>query len=459
MNESPALARLHRATLEARRTRAGVPVSRFAGFGAAPRTGKVPAKWQISHTALIALAKATARPAPQAASHPVPHPSPHPSPHPALQAARPPIFRRGLPARSFHGLGFSTVGAAGTAVGFIPVVGQYASAVMAIAGMLFHKKYFNVGQSNQVCQQLMALWQKYLTIQGHVAGRALGWPTMLQLFHASVGAGLYPGNAMHLSFHEGTLACAGHGNWADSFIGETLQGKPMSCAAHNCLPDALARFNPAAVPSGTPDAVYFIDQIVLPMNAHDAIPWIYNGAQNPQVHQLLYDLADAYLAAHLPNTTPYVEYPAGVAPGMGSSATGATGTSSVTGYPGVSTYATGTGSSGAVTTLPQLTQVGTDPTSGAPVYSSGSGYYEIQNGQAVPYTPTVTQSGQPALGAPTATAPATIPAGTVAALSTGGFSLSPTMLLLIGVGLVGAFGYAFMTEKGKRVAAHSEAKK
>lgn len=209
----------------------------------------------------------------------------------------------------------SAAAAGATAGSVVPIVGTAIGAVVgAIVGyLLASKKYFNVGNSNAQCQQLMQAWQSYTSIQGHVAGRALGWSTMQQLFHAAVGAGLFPGNNMHLQFHEGMLACAGHGDWVDDFLGINLQGQPVNnCGAHNCMADAFIRYQQqrSSVPAGTPDAIYFVDSILLPMNQSAAIPWVYQGAQSgPQVHQLFYDLADAYLAQNASGTTPYVEYP------------------------------------------------------------------------------------------------------------------------------------------------------
>lgn len=211
----------------------------------------------------------------------------------------------------------SKVGAAGasaaaTALGAGAIAGPIgiaAGAVIAIALTLFRKNYFDVASSNAACVQQQALWQKYLTIQGHVAGRALGWPTMQVLMHAATGAGLFPGNDMHLSFHNGTLECAGHGDWVDEFLSN---GDGPACGAHNCMADALAAFEQkrSSLAPGTPDAVFFVDNILLPMNASASIPWISNGARNAQVHQMLYDLADAYLAQGTSGTTPYVEFPA-----------------------------------------------------------------------------------------------------------------------------------------------------
>ena len=349
-------------------------------------------------------------------------------------------------------------------------IGLAVGAVIAIAVSLLTKNYFNVNQSNAACAQVQAAWQKYLTIQGHVAGRALGWKTMVVIFHGAVGSGLFPGNDMHLQFHEGTLQCAGHGDWADSFLGQTLQGNPVGCGAHNCMPDALKQFNQGSVPAGTPSAVYFVDSILLPMNQSDKIPWITNGAQNPQVHQLLYDLADAYLAQNSSGTVPYVEYPAAQAgtPTTGAEAAPGAATSAPT-----STSATAVAS--APTNLPATAapsggpiQVGTDPTTGLPVYQvpGQSTLYQLVNGSLVPYAPAQTNpmptpsgyyQAPAAQSAPVDTTGAA-PAGSTGAITTGGFQLSTSGMLLIGGGLLAAFIMSYMSEKGRHAAAKREKK-
>jgi hypothetical protein len=278
-------------------TRAGY-VGRLGAFAGAAS----PAQWQVDPAALLALAKQAA-------------------------GGKQPLGRLGRLAY-FRGFGLSPtadvaasavgskvaaagVSAAATALGAGAAagpIGLAAGAVVALALTLFQKNYFNVVDANAACAQEEALWQKYLTVQGHVAGRALGWPTMQTLMHAATGAGLFPLNSTHLSFHEGTLQCAGNGAWVDSFLSNGLGG--TSCSQNNCMINALQKFKTATVPAGTPDAVYFIDSIVLPMNAGDSIPWINSGASNPTVHQMLYDLADAYLAQNNVASTAYVKYPA-----------------------------------------------------------------------------------------------------------------------------------------------------
>jgi hypothetical protein len=207
----------------------------------------------------------------------------------------------------------SAIGTGAAAGSIAGPIGAAAGALVALAVSLFQKNYFNVASSDEQCQQVEALWEKYLAVAGHVAGRALGWPTMVLVFHGAVGEGLFPGNNMHLQFHEGTLQCAGTGTWVDEFLGDTIQMTPgPACGAENCMANALERFRSeqSAIPSDTPDAVYFVDSILLPMNQSAQIPWVYQGAQNAEVHQLLYDLADAYLAQNGVTSTPYVKYPA-----------------------------------------------------------------------------------------------------------------------------------------------------
>lgn len=270
------------------------PARTLAGFGccaacaSSPGFGALPA-WQVSPRALDVQVR-QARTA----------------------AARGTFGALGVSSEASGAVKGASAGAKAGAAGG-PIVMAVGAVVGAIAGYLLSAKhYFNVGNSNAQCQQLMQAWHNYTSIQGHVAGRALGWSTMQQLVHAAVGAGLFPGNNMHLSFHEGTLQCAGHGDWVDDFLGVNLQGGAVNnCGAHNCMADALAKYNQsrASVPAGTPDAVFFVDSILLPMNQSAAIPWVYQGAQNPEVHQLLYDAADAYLAQNASGTTPYVQYP------------------------------------------------------------------------------------------------------------------------------------------------------
>jgi hypothetical protein len=506
--KAPPRSRLAQAALEARRTRSGFPLWRHTvhGLGALGSSQvRPPAAWQTNPAALLALAKAAQKSLKGYAS-------------PGLGALgfSPLVGEAGSAVGSkvaaTGATSFATYLGAGAAAG---PIGIAAGAVIAIAVSLLTKNYFNVNQSNAVCAQVQSAWQKYLTIQGHVAGRALGWKTMVVVFHGAVGSGLFPGNDMHLQFHEGTLQCAGHGDWVDSFLGQTLQGNPVGCGAHNCMPDALQKFNHGNVPAGTPDAIYFVDSILLPMNQGDKIPWITNGAQNPQVHQLLYDLADAYLAQNTGGTTPYVEYPAAQAgtPTAGAEAApSAAGTSAASapaagvavattpatsanvpaaGVAVATTPATSANvpaAGAAVATTPATSanvpaagsgpvQVGTDPTTGLPIYQvpGQSQLYQLVNGSLVPYAPAQSAAMQSAQSyapaptgyyqaptgyyqAPAADTGATAPVGSTGAITTGGFQMNTSTMLLLGGGLVVAFILSYMGEKGRFAAAKREKK-
>ena len=540
---------LARSALEARRTRSGAALSRrsLSGFGSLGATGGAqPATWQVDPTALrqlIAVAQKSQSPTATAAPS-VAAPAP-------VAAAQPPSNLAATVAAlrsGFKGLGLSpesgavtgkiasTAGGAavtsaaaagtfGTAISAGSIAGPIgiaAGVVIALAISLFTKQYFNVNQSNQLCSQLEPLWQKYTSIQGYVAGRALGWQSMNQLMHAATGAGLFPGNDMHLSFHEGTLQCAGHGDWVDAFTGYTAQGNASGgsgCSGNNCMADALKNFSHNAVPPGTPDAVYFVDSILLPMNdpSHAKIPWIYNGAsQNPQVHQLLYDMADAYLAQFSSGTVPYVEYPQSQV-GTPTAGAQASPTGAATVYAAPAASAPAQPASAPAGIPAGWTQVGTDPVTGVPIVaqSGNAQEYEVVNGQLTPYNPTqattvpvasaqgVIPAGTPTTGGLDPTTAALIqqmmaqgasqqqaytaalsqlqsqgvntaspavqsqvaqavqaPAGTTGAMTTGGAlgGMSTSTVLLIAGGLGVAFIMAYMGEKGRKAAAKGEKK-
>lgn len=342
----------------------------------------------------------------------------------------------------FGALAADAAGAAGGAAkgasAGASVAGPWGAAIGAVLGAalgLLHKQYFNVSQSNADCAQVLNLWNQYLQIQGHVSGRALGVKEMQVIFHGAVGAGLFPGNDMHLSFHGGTLQCAGHGDWVDEFLGNTLQGGSVGCGAHNCMPDAVNAFQQqrGSKPASTPDAVFLIDSILLPMNQSAKIPWIYNGAeQHPEVHQLFYDLADAYLG-EVAGTTPYVEYPQ--PPPVAIVAPPPTPMQAVpTAIPKpLTTAATPQPPPTPIPTYPQLIAIpGTPPASSAVPAAASTpssvSYVPNESGGGVVYAPPVEQ-------------PVAAPPGTTAAISTGGIGSTG---LLIGLGVVGLW---FLTRR------------
>jgi hypothetical protein len=454
-----------------------------AGLGALGSSSAaiaVPARWQVDPTALRSLIAAVKKTqatgaAPSAATlKAVKAPAPPPAVAQAIARARGARRFAGLGALGLSPTSGSVVskvgGGAATAAAsstwaaaefgsLAGPIGIAAGIVIALAVTLFTKQYFNVGASDAACKQLETLWQQYTSLQGSVAGRALGFSTMNHLMHAAVGAGLFPGNNFHLTFHEGTLACAGNGTWVDSFTGSTNQGAPAPCGAHNCLPDAFKVWaaNRSSVPAGTADAVYLVDSILLPMNAPGkaAIPWVYNGAQNPQVHELLYDLADAYIAAHSTNSTPYVEYPdsqiassatpgaVGLAPASSSQATSpAAASSSTVPYQSASSS----------TAAAPLTVTGTTA-AGTPVVPPDQTQALISallaQGQSQQQAYSAAMASLQANGVNTSTpAVQSQVQGALAAASTSGVSGSG--MLWVGLGLLGVLGVMMYTGKGKR---------
>lgn len=426
---STSRAQFDQTLLRARRARSGL-----RGLGLLGNAQAQPAKWQVDPAALQTLVKLVTSPAGSVVPQPAilaPAAQPSSAPSSAIPSLLVHFGGFKVSRGSFGSLGLNQGekgavqgAAAGAKAGtVIPVIGTVVgAAVGAIVGYFMSAKhYFNVANADAECQQLLQAWQKYLSIQGHVAGRALGFETTNQLMHAAVGAGLFPGNNMHLSFHQGTLQCAGHGDWVDSFTGFTIEGNPgAACGAHNCLADAYQQYlqSQSQIPPGTPDAIYLIDSILLPMNAPGkaSIPWVYQGAQNSQVHQLLYDLADAYIAQKGGNSTPYVEYPAAQ---IGTPLTNAE-SAPVQGAPASASVSPGLPSAAGFPA--GFTQVGIDPVTQAPILAQVGNpqEYELVNGQLTPYNPTQ------ATAVPVSTPAGVIPAGTA---TTGGMDANTLALI------------------------------
>jgi len=188
-------------------------------------------------------------------------------------------------------------------------VGAAAGEVISLVAGLFAKQYFDVASMNADEDKEVAAWQKYVSIQGHVAGRAYGLDTMASIWNGAVHSGMFPlnnaPNSGGLCFHDGCGKYPGDARWVTA----TIQG----CSQGDCFPNALPLYNQqrSGKPSDTPDAIYFMDDIFLPLFESKAqIKWISAADGNPQVQQLLYDVADAYLAQNASGTTPYVEFPA-----------------------------------------------------------------------------------------------------------------------------------------------------
>jgi hypothetical protein len=233
--------------------------------------------------------------------------------------------------------GVAHIAALGSAAG---PIGLVVGAIVGIAvAELLHKNYINVAQMNQAQDAELAIFNKYLTIQGKVPGRAIGLPTMVAIWKGSEHVGHFPLAAKQKQcFHEGCFKYGGRGDWIDTTISDNasyqfpqtykrwMQGRQNAAVAvqTNYAPRAVTTIAPTpnqvrqivalrglgslGAVSLKPDAVSFIDDYFIPgAQAGDKLPW--EVPTDPIAHQLLYDLADAYLATMPVTTTPFVAVP------------------------------------------------------------------------------------------------------------------------------------------------------
>lgn len=246
--------------------------------------------------------------------------------------------------------------------------------VIAFAlGKLLTKNYLNVPQMNAAEDQDVAAYNQYLTIMGQAPGRAFGLTAMLAVFRGANHSGLFPQNNGVQCFHEGCSKYPGRADWVNGFVNDygvhgninfpdayfrfsqDRRASDFGPLAYNPHPSPgvtpqtyTAAATPPALPPGAPtaqpqsiarvatpvriaplarglsmrglgqaassgaDAVNFIDNFLLPYNqAHNT--WVVPNTNTE--HQILYDVADAYLASKGLTTTPYVASPpAAVAP-------------------------------------------------------------------------------------------------------------------------------------------------
>lgn len=362
----------------------------------------------------------------------------------------------------------SVAGPIGTAVGAV---------VGLVASKLLNKQYLNVAQmdANQVAE--LSAFNQYKAVMGKAPGRQFGLSAMIAVWKGSEHAGFFHLAASQKQcFHEGCFTYGGRGDWIDTTInnadapyqfpnvyqawlagrsaatrsttvpratvaplarGAVMRGlgaysrnvvnldlgrmprvHPAHGARRRQLLSGLGGFGTlgaTAVAAPTPDAVTFIDHYFIPAAQHDPTPW--EVPSNNTEHQILYDVADAYLATKPVTTTPYIAArptvlppaPAVVTAGSTIRQTSAT-TTVVASAPVVPPPLASTVtpllpatapeiavSAGATTTVAAATQAnldaalaaqgfaraGTD-SSGFPLYSQGGQIYSYQNGQLFP---------------------------------------------------------------------------
>jgi len=234
----------------------------------------------------------------------------------------------------------SAAGPIGTAVGAI---------VGLVAGSLLSKNYLNVANVNAGEAQDLQIFNQYKAIQGQAPGRQFGLPAMRAIWKGALFAGLFPKNNTKLCYHDGCLTYLGQPSEIDDVLDKSCSDKncfadvyPAFLAARAGTSQKLAVRSPIVTPAAaiaakapvahgvlkglgalgvvaksampapaSPDAVVFIDHFFLPANAPGSpctggagCYWVY--PETSLAHQVLYDVADAWLATKSITTTPYI---------------------------------------------------------------------------------------------------------------------------------------------------------
>jgi hypothetical protein len=245
-------------------------------------------------------------------------------------------------------------------------------------GKLLTKNYLNVPAMNGAEDQDVAAYNQYLTIMGQAPGRAFGLAPMLAVFRGANHSGAFPSNNGVQCFHEGCSKYPGRADWVNGIVNDygvhgninfpdayyrfaqDRNAADFGALAYNPHPTpgapqvmsvSAAPYTPPAAPpgvtipnappttlpivsstlmkvplmamrgalkglgqagpAGVADAVNFIDNFLLPYNQQHNT-WIVPHTSTE--HQILYDVADAYLASKGIQTDPFIATPTVAAP-------------------------------------------------------------------------------------------------------------------------------------------------
>jgi len=273
----------------------------------------------------------------------------------------------------------SAAGPVGTVVG--AVVGLAAAALLS-------KNYLNVANVNADEDNSVAAFNQYRRVAGRAPGRQFGLAAMRYVWKGALFSGLFPKNNTRLCFHNGCLKYLGQPSEIDDVLdkscgdqncfndvkqlwlasrssaapsasggyspplyqrfaaaGGSFRGfgkLPVRCprSMRAVLPPEMLRYSrdgfrgfgalgqsAPAQPADVPDAVVFIDQFFIPAQARCSASTGCGWAvpETAIAHQLLYDVADAWLAERAGvTTTPFIALaapPAAAAPPLVASAT------------------------------------------------------------------------------------------------------------------------------------------
>jgi hypothetical protein len=229
---------------------------------------------------------------------------------------------------------------AGAAAGPIGLV--VGAIVGIVISKIFNKQYLDVTSANTIADASLGVFQQYQQIAGQVAGRQIGLPSMDAIWKGAMYAGLFPLNDQQLCFHNGCLKYKGQPEWIEATIngpdnqftlGGNYQafvngavnaaaapvsstGTTMPISAGNVIGRAQLKglgrarrftgLGALGAINGVPEAVVLVDNYLIPANTRDNPAWLV--PRTALEHQILYDVADAWLAAKHPelNSTPFV---------------------------------------------------------------------------------------------------------------------------------------------------------
>jgi hypothetical protein len=222
------------------------------------------------------------------------------------------------------------------------VAGPIGVVVGVVIGLLaskaFAKNYLNVANINVAEDDEVTAFNQYRTVAGRFAGRQVGVPAMRAVWLGAQHEGMFPlaANAPRQCFHNGCLKYGGRPDWVDSVLNH--YGGPND-PAPNTFADVYPLWRAASAPPATampavmvgrampaigsartssrmlaglgavnpnlPAAVDFIDNYFIPANrAHSTPPWAV--PSTALEHQILYDMADAWLATQPIMTAQFV---------------------------------------------------------------------------------------------------------------------------------------------------------
>jgi hypothetical protein len=223
--------------------------------------------------------------------------------------------------------GVASYAAAGAIAG---PVGLVVGAIIGIViTKIFSKQYLDVTSANNIADASYAVFNQYKNIAGQVPGRQLGLAAMNAIWKGALYSGLFPLNNQQLCFHNGCLKYRGQPEWIEATINGPDNAFTLGTAYRQFVSAArAAAASPAAVGAqivrtgvyrgglrgfgalgainGVPEAVVLVDNYLIPANTRDNPAWLV--PRTALEHQILYDVADAWLAEKHPElpTTPYV---------------------------------------------------------------------------------------------------------------------------------------------------------